>query len=239
MGKKKLLGWKPPYNTDHQRLWAYSALVPRTATRVEKVLKVNKNYISKYDQGSEGACVGFGSSWMMSILNRRYYDARWLWNMAKEVDIWPDTNPGDQNGTTVMAAMDILRGLGHVRVVGQRRYRPNKKEGILENRWAENVDQIRTAISKGTPVTIGVKWYNNMDSPELISGDYWIAKNGLGRHERNRGHCVCIIGASDERQAVKIINSWGTNYPQSWLPYRYLQRLLNEDGEAAIVTDRP
>ena len=30
--------------------------------------------------GPEGACVGFGCSRMMSLLNRKRYDARWLWD---------------------------------------------------------------------------------------------------------------------------------------------------------------
>jgi hypothetical protein len=67
-----------------------------------------------YDQGREGACVGFGCSRMMSLLNRKRYDARWLWDRAKEVDEWPDTNPGDDNGTSVRAALDVLRTRGHV-----------------------------------------------------------------------------------------------------------------------------
>src|SRR4051794_26720201 len=67
-----------------------------------------------YDQGNEGAGVGSGSSGMMSLLNRRRYFARWLWDRAKQVDQWPDTNPGDDNGTSVHAAMDVLRNAGHV-----------------------------------------------------------------------------------------------------------------------------
>ena len=70
---------------------------------------------SFYDQGSEGACVGFGTSRMMSLLNRRRYEARWLWDRAKEIDDWPDTNPGDSNGTSVRAALDILVNRGNVK----------------------------------------------------------------------------------------------------------------------------
>jgi hypothetical protein len=71
-----------------------------------------------YNQGAEGACVGFGCSRMMSLLNRKRYDARWLWDQAKIVDEWPDTNPGDDNGTSVRAGCDVLRNRGHRRVWG-------------------------------------------------------------------------------------------------------------------------
>src|SRR3954469_11413808 len=97
-----------------------------------------------YDQGREGACVGFGSSRMMSLLNRKRYDARWLWNRAKEVDEWADTNPGDDNGTSVRAAMDILRAEGHKLMNGNSQVKP--AEGISANRWATRVEEIMDAL---------------------------------------------------------------------------------------------
>ena len=144
-----------------------------------------------YDQGQEGACVGFGSSRMMSLLNRRRYDARWLWNQAKRIDEWPETNPGDDNGTSVKAAMDILRTRGHVRDGGTAVL---EGEGIAANRWATRVDQVVGALS----------------SP-----------------------------ANERMGAVRILNSWGGSWPHRvWMPYETLQRLLDEEGEATVVTDR-
>jgi hypothetical protein len=147
---------------------------------------------SFYDQGSEGACVGFGSSRMMSLLNRKRYDARWLWNRAKEVDEWADTNPGDDNGTSVRAAMDILRGEGHKLWGGKGDVKP--AEGIAANRWATRVEQVMDALK----------------SP-----------------------------ASERMGAVRVLNSWGRDYPHRvWMPLETLQRLLDEEGEATVVTDR-
>lgn len=144
-----------------------------------------------YDQGREGACVGFGSSRMMTLLNRERYNARWLWNRAKSVDQWPDTNPGDDNGTSVRAAMDILRSEGHVPIKAGG---PDPAKGISANRWATKVDQVLAALM----------------SP-----------------------------ATERYGAVRVLNSWGTDYPQRvWMPLETLQRLLDEDGEATVVTDR-
>jgi hypothetical protein len=104
-----------------------------------------------YDQGSEGACVGFGSSRMMSLLNRKRFDARWLWDRAKQVDPWSDTNPGDDEGTSVSAGMDVLRKSGHVpwrsayagrNHVQRAQEKPALTEGIARNRWATTVDEI-------------------------------------------------------------------------------------------------
>ena len=73
---------------------------------VVRLLQDSQSWWDFYDQGREGACVGFGCSRMMSLLNRKRYDARWLWDWAKSTDEWPETNPGDDQGTSVRAACD-------------------------------------------------------------------------------------------------------------------------------------
>ena len=194
-------------------------------------------YREFYDQQKEGACVGFSSSWMMSILNQRRYDARWLWDRAKEIDEWPDTNPGDGKGTSMRAAMDVLRAQGHCRVYRGSVKPCNAGDGILENRWATNVDGIRASIAAGTPVVLGVRWYANFAKPVKDGNEYWIGQGDLGAVRG--GHAICAYKVSDRRQAIGLVNSWGKRYPLVWMPYSTVERLLSEHGEAVLVTDRP
>jgi hypothetical protein len=157
-----------------------------------------------YNQGAEGACVGFGTSRMMSLLNRRRYFARWLWDRAKQADEWSDTNPGDDNGTSVRAACDVLRTKGHVTwkpsyadidndpadAYPRSGLTPNPNEGISANRWATSWDDVKRTV-----------------------------------------------GATGN--GVPVLNSWGTDYPRVvWLTDEAGARVLAEDGEAAVVTDR-
>ena len=116
----------------------------------------NTDWWDFYNQGSEGACVGFGSSRMMTLMNRKRYFARWLWDRAKEVDEWSDTVPGDDNGTSVRAALDILRTKGHIPWsykyaewntdgegsdwVPRSKLSPILGEGISANRWINSMD---------------------------------------------------------------------------------------------------
>ena len=230
------LGRRIPTDWRHVERYPYAAVAPQTIDSVERELSLPR-YRVQYDQQREGACVGFSSSWMMSILNRRFYDARWLWNRAKEVDEWPETNPGDNNGTSVRAAMDILRTEGHRRIYNGSTEPVSLAEGIAENRWAAKVDEIRTSIASGTPAVLGVNWYTNFDSPVQRGSDgYWIGEGLLG--SVRGGHAICVFGASDRRQAVRLVNSWGERYPLIWMPYAVLQRLIDEDGEATLATDR-
>jgi hypothetical protein len=168
-----------------------------------RLLQDSQSWWDFYDQGKEGACVGFGCSRMMSLLNRKRYDARWLWDWAKSTDEWPETKPGDDEGTSVRAACDVLRSRGHVpwkdsyakRNYEQRdKEEPGAGEGIAANRWARTVDQV---------------------------------------------HGVLKSPADDRAGAVRILNSWGRGYPHRvWMPDETLQRLIDEDGEVALITDR-
>jgi hypothetical protein len=96
-----------------------------------------------YNQGEEGACVGFGISRLTSQLNRKTYDGFWLYHEAKKVDEWPGE---DYDGTSVRAGLDILRKVGHSVVKDGKAASPALAEGIAANRWARSVDDVLAAL---------------------------------------------------------------------------------------------
>jgi hypothetical protein len=238
MGRERArgLGRRVPGDWKHVEKYPFSALGYAAPVAVERTLPLLP-YTSAYDQGNTHGCVGYSSSWMMSLLNRRLYAPRWLWDEAKRVDPYDDTQPGDSEETTVRAAMDVLRAQGHRRVFGGREMEPRRSEGISENRWAVTVDEIRTSISRGVPVVLGCNWYESFDHPERIGREWWI---GRGRRlgPKKGGHAVCIYRASDALGAVGIVNSWGPGYPRVLVSYERLEKLLSQNGEATLVTDR-
>lgn len=254
------LGRRVPTDFEHVQRFALMAAPESALVTCEKTLRLpHWWYRGQHDQGEEGACVGFGTTLMMAIINMYEegktprYDPWWLWDRSKERDEWTDTNPGDTNGTSVRAACDVLRTLGHVRTtewIEERRSAvpataAHLREGIRENRWARTVDEMRAVMALGLPMSIGVNWYSNFDTPKnKVVGDGrfhrrdWVIGEGdLG--PLRGGHCVCVYGGSDRRQAFKIANSWGRTYPPVWMPYETMQRLIREDGEVALVTDLP
>lgn len=122
-------------------------------------------WYSFYDQGKEGACVGFGWSRCMSILNQGpTYAARWLWDRGKERDQWAETNPGDNNGTSVRAAAEVLVAAGHVPwsdldsdddYTERAGYRPELDEGLTAFRWAQSVDEVHAVLGNDRADELG------------------------------------------------------------------------------------
>jgi hypothetical protein len=96
-----------------------------------------------YNQGNEGACVGFGVSRLTSQLNRKTYDGFWLYHEAQKIDEWPGE---DYDGTSVRAGLDILRKRGHCEIREGHVSPEAIGEGIKANRWARSVDDVLTTL---------------------------------------------------------------------------------------------
>ncbi len=226
------LGRLPPQDQIHEL--KYPLQLPRTVESIERTLRLPYDYRPRYDQGSEGACVGFALSWAMSILNRRFYDAFALYKEAQRVDGWPGE---DYSGTSVRAGCDVLRDRGH-KVLHRHAHTHDwdPAHGIIENRWCSSIDQVRTCIADGVPVVIGSNWYESMGRPVKRGREWWMPDGDLGRVRG--GHAWCVYGASDRRQAFRMTNSWGMDYPLTLVPYSLMERLMNEDGEATVISDR-
>lgn len=238
-----------------EELYPFEAVTPAT---IELTLPL-PSWLPSHDQGREGSCVGHAVALERAIVNTaqlrelgsrsgyRRYNPIELWRHAKAIDEWPTTHPDDDRGTSVRAAYEITRTEGLERVqrmivrngVPQPIYpKPaDPREGVLEYRWAKTVDAIRAAIAARVPVAIGVNWHAGFDTPELRGRERWLPAIGAAGRVRG-GHSVCLAGASDRRQAFRLINSWGADYPPAWMPYSTMEALLRT-GEAALVTDRP
>lgn len=112
-----------------------------------------------YDQGQEGACVGFGCSRAMTLLNRRRYDAFWLYHRAQEVGGYVGIE-----GAYVRDGLEVLRTEGHrIEHLDLSVEKERASQGIGAYRWitpAEGAQGVLNAL--GTPnldyVTILNSW---------------------------------------------------------------------------------
>lgn len=255
------LGRREPPTRVHEVRYGFAALGLATVDVVEEVLPLPW-WHWLHDQHEEGSCVGHGVVMERAIANslqaRREsgrtktfrYDPIGPWNRGKARDPWPDTNPGDGQGTSVDAVYSDVKdnGLCRVRtmkikdglVVPVGLGAADVSAGVETFRWARTVDEMRTGLSEGLAIAIGVDWYTSFDRRQLIQRgrETHITDSLQSLGSVRGGHCVCVYGASDRREAFKLKNSWGRSYPLVWLPYAVMQKLLDDGGEAALVTDR-
>ena len=247
----KPLGRKIPQSWEHVEKYPLRSLIsadvlviPPSGT--EKGLGLPW-WWKQHDQEQRSSCVGHGLSAERSITNRRQlllssdedvtyrYDANWLYDEALKVDEWEGEA---DNGTSLRAGYEILVSHGHRRVRRWVSGPVSYEQGVTTYRWAQSVDEIRAALYADLAVAIGVSWYASMFLPfqKEPAGERWVS---IERGSKVvGGHCVCLYRFSDRRQAFRILNSWGDYWPPSWISYEDVERLLGEQGEAAVVTDR-
>jgi hypothetical protein len=248
-------GRRRPTSFEHVEKYPYGVVAPATVAKVEVSLRLPR-WHRTHNQAQTQSCTGHGTAMERAITNARQgfllshifptkrYDPLDIWEHAKGLDEWADTNPGDNNGSSVNAAYAACRqfGLRPVRSMQVVADRPkpigekaaDMQAGAQVTRWAKTIDEMRTAISNRQAVTIGTDWYSSMSTPiQIANGEWWLRATVGGSPD---GHCTCIYGASDKRQAFRLKNSW-EHWPEVWVPYSLMEKLLGDYGEAALVTD--
>lgn len=186
------------------------------------------------DQGSEGACVGFG--WTGELLaSPRPYPvsplvanayALGVYRAAKQIDEWE----GDAySGTSVLAGAKVIANTG----------------AITEYRWAFSIDEVRDAVVAEGPVVIGIPWLSGMydtrpsglvDVSGQIVGGHCILITGYHPHMRIKGE-----GWLARHRVFRWRNSWGPGYGingSGLIRYDDLAGLLAQQGEACVPVGR-
>lgn len=221
----RTLDWRPNHD-ERSREYAIRSVLPRRVA--PRRVMWDEGVV--LDQGSEGACVGFG--WTADLLcepvapteqpsvrdAERY--ALEHYRRAKAVDEWPGE---DYSGTSVLAGAKVLKRDGH----------------ISEYRWCFSVRDVRDAVITEGPVVLGVPWHEGMyetrpDGLVTVTGD------------RVGGHCIVVTGydpaldlgdGEGPREVFRWRNSWGESYGvggSAYVAYSDLGSLLSGQGEACV-----
>ena len=222
---ERVLDWRPVYDK-RSKQFPVSAILPKEQDLKYTLWKTGPIL----DQGTEGACVGFG--WTAETLAgpvqvdlrnvqadvpRDPTDfAHHVYKEAQKIDQWPGES---YEGTSVLAGAKVLVGLGI----------------LHEYRWAFSVADIIGTLMTHGPVVLGINWYNGMY--RAPNGKLEIFGNKVG------GHCILVVGynpSSDKfgnKPAVILQNSWGPDWGINGIAemsVEDLDRLVREGGEACV-----
>jgi hypothetical protein len=221
---ERKLDWRPSFD-ERSKSYGIRSLIGPTPDRRESKFWQEGTVL---DQGSEGACVGFG--WLGELLaepespeeqpsqefgNRL---AQLFYKKAQKVDEWPGE---EYSGTSVLAGAKIMKEYGY----------------ISEYRWCFSIDDIIDAVVLGGPVVIGIPWYSSMYQTNSV-GLTGVRGDSVG------GHCIVLTGYHPAklfgRQSLEVFrwrNSWGASYGldgSGYIRVSDLRKLFEEGGEACI-----
>jgi len=222
---ERTFDWRPSFD-ERSRQYPIRTMLPKVQ-RKTFTLWQNGEIL---DQGSEGACVGFG--WTAEALagpvqvdlkkvespgpNEPNGFAYYVYREAQKIDQWPGT---DYEGTSVLAGAKIMNRYGI----------------IHQYRWAFGVSDIIGALMSQGPVVLGINWYSGMYNAP--GGKLKISGSHVG------GHAILAIGynPSSERfkgeETVILQNSWGRSWGVDGIAemrVKDLERLIREGGEACV-----
>ena len=177
------------------------------------------------DQEDRPQCVAYAWTAMLlttpissSSFLKNWSTKEWcnnLYTQAQRVD----GIHGSHDGTTVRAGASTLKALGF----------------IVNYLWGVDADTVRRYVLSRGPVVIGVDWKSGMMEPDP-NGYVRVSGASLG------GHAVTIVGYSSVRAAFRVLNSWGSSWGtkgRCWVPFKGMDTLLSEDGEACSAIEAP
>jgi hypothetical protein len=185
------------------------------------------------DQGDTGTCVGHAwRNFLRSAPIRTEKSGPSAFDVYRAAvleDPWrdnddearlPDRDPGLDSGTTVRAGAEAVTAFGRL------------KSYV----WAfELQPAVEWVLTQG-PVVLGTNWYSSFMRPD---------KDGivriLPRARVDGGHAYLLRGVDTRRALARCTNSWGDGWGLSGdflLPFRDLERLIHEDGEACSAVEK-
>lgn len=168
------------------------------------------------DQGSEGACTGFGFAHVYGTTPRRKFFVndefgRQRYYRARQEDEWPGEN---YEGSSVLGVMEAAH-----------------KDGLIKSyHWAVTLSEIVYAVSYHGPLVMGVNWYQGMLNTDAAG---YVRPTGrvVG------GHALAIGGINWTNRCFILFNSWGRDWGRDGsarISFADMNLLLLENGEFAL-----
>ncbi|MCB2340182.1 C1 family peptidase [Clostridium estertheticum] len=207
------------------------------------------------NQGNLGSCV----SWATGYADKTYQEGQeWKWPLNTISNIFSPAyiynqihvdNSADGGGANFSDAFNILETQGCTTLADMpydgneyawkttptAKQKANAAKYKAES-WNElpdgNYSAIKAQLANGNPVVIGISVYPDFDKLNA-SNPIYDQVYGTSRG----GHALCVIGYDDTKRAVKIINSWGTNWGingYGWISYDLIK---SQNIEAYTMTD--
>lgn len=196
------------------------------------------------DQGSEGSCVAWGTAYAARSIDwqaknggsysysTNIFSPEYVYNQIK-------VSSSCSSGAYVISALDLLKRQGVCRwsmmpyTNGDCSTKPSNIQKMDAAKYkikgygkaTLTASFLKAQIAAGKPVIVGgpVNSAFMRLAPDAVLGTF--VKPSLG------GHCYCIVGYDDSKNAFKFINSWDITWASSgygWINYSNIKEWWTE-----------
>lgn len=198
------------------------------------------------DQGQMASCV----AWAVGYAARSYYahtredrPRNSAHHIPSPAFIYHSVRPNDcDDGSRISDALDLLKtgAVSLARAPYSDRSCNRPSAGLRQvatdfriDGWDrvdfQNPDQVKAQLANGSPVIIAMTTTpDSFVKPASRTGVYeWDGQAG----EPDSGHAVIIVGYDDNRQAFRLMNSWGRDWGDEgflWISYESVTKLVGE-----------
>lgn len=232
----------------------YAALSPDE--QLPERVSLEKFAPSAQDQGQQGSCVGWGSTYaartILEAVNTGQNPDKIAFSPAYTYN---QIGLEDCQGTYISKAMDLLTNNGSVpykefpydenscakqpdsyikKDAEQFKMKGANRLSISGDDYTIDVNAIRENLAHNAPVVIGMS-VGGTFMQEMEGKEVWIPSNGDYSQNGFGGHCMCIIGYDDrffeQDGAFLIQNSWGPKWGKNgraWVSYKDFVNFANE-----------
>jgi hypothetical protein len=191
-----------------------------------------------YDQGVSPMCVGAATACLLSSMAEGKYSESLKFN-DQDIYAWAQAHDDEagtpHDGTTVRAAMEcVTTVLGTQLAVNPP---PDGIDKMSQFLWATTAADALSYLFEYSGVVIGVNWYDSMMQPD----EHFVLQIPPTATMAG-GHSVFVRGGDCNNEWVVIRNSWGQHWGHNgdaFLSFANFERLLGEEGEAAVVVNTP
>ncbi|EMO52201.1 C1 family peptidase [Leptospira noguchii] len=202
------------------------------------------------NQGEQGSCVAWSTAYATKSFQEyieRKSSKDWSLRTAQGTPnyskifspafIYNQINGGRDNGSLISDAMRVMVEMGaapwDTMPYNPADYRTRPSQAAIEaaSKYkakeflrvkTTDMNEVKAQLSEGKPVVAGVLVYENFFN---LKGDQ-IYKEGLGK--TYGGHAIALVGYDDSKNAVKFINSWGTDWGDQgygYIDYRWFTKI--------------
>lgn len=185
------------------------------------------------NQGSDGACVGWGSAYAgRSIMTgaNTVFSPSYVYNQIKISDCASGSYPVDAMNLMYSQGVCTYNTMPYYASNCYTQPNTNQRQEAANyringySRVSINTNSIRNQIANGRPVVVAGRVDNafmNLGYNRILT-----TVSGYGG-----GHCYCVVGYNDTYRCFLVLNSWGTSWATNgygWISYDIVNQLWSE-----------